>query len=310
MKLGYKDLDKLYIDGHLKLLDIRETSSGGKIYYFDIAGEKYVYKDSTYEYNELFACECAKELGLTYVDYFLAIYNKKNGVISRNYKKENASYISGYEILKKFYMENYDYFEEMGLPKKFEGIHSYANDDAEIKENLDISLVSNNLETIWLALEYYFKGYDVSHIMSQIVDLFIFSFLCNDFDKHAFNWEVEEYNGKINLAPIFDNERSFVYADEPLALHVSINDFEKTPYDVILKEFLLKSSKEYVDRFIEMYNTIYADDKFDELINRIEDKTGYRMPHLRYEGLERSYYSIKMSIENVLNEISCHKSIN
>lgn len=294
----------LAIDSNTKIVKEQKEVTGKSIYYLEIDGEILVFKPSIYEYNELFTSMCAKELGLDALEYDLALYKGFRGVISKNYKKDGAIYIEGIDILEKFYAENKELLDNLGISNP---------NNTEYQDEINMSRI-NNLEIIWLALEYYYKDYnlDIKTLMDKLVDLFIFCLLSNDSDKHSANWQLEEYNNNVSLVPIYDNERAFFFADEPLLLHVSTNDFKGNPYDKMLNEFLNISSREYIDRFLELYNILYSENKFDEIIEKIENKIGTKIPKYILNRLENSYYVIKSSIEQILEEknICCHKLFN
>ena len=278
---GYIVLDKYNCNSIIK-----NKKTKREVYFFNIDDIDYVFKPTEYRYNELFASICAKEIGIDALEYDLAIYKGKKGVISKNYKKDGAKYISGKEILNNFYSDNKKFLKDLDS-----SINIYK---------------TNNLEHIWLALEYYYKDYknNIPDIMNSIVDLYMFSLLINDSDKHYSNWEVEEYNNNIKLVPIYDNERAFMFGDESLSLNVSSDNFYENPYDSSLKTFLSISDKYYVDRFINFYNILYSDGQFDNIISKIESLTKTKIPCEIITKLETIYYGIKLCLMQKLDELN------
>ena len=282
----------IVLDNYKNVEHIVNESTGRNIYFFNIDNNSYVFKPTKYRYNELFAYVCSKELGLESIEYDLAIYKGFKGVISKNYKKEGAKYIKGREILHAFYYDNPEFLKLLGIENTL---------NSDFCDAINLQKI-NSLETIWIALEYYYDNIDVSNIMDKLVDLFIFSLLVNDFDKHSSNWEIEEYNNNISLVPIYDNERAFLECDEILNLHVSTDDFEKDPYRGSLEEFIKKSDRTYIDRLVNYYNIIYSEGKFDEIINSIEEYTHTLVPKDIKEQLDMMYYSIKSYVHSILEK--------
>lgn len=84
---------------------ITKVKAGIKlIFHFQYNGEVYYFKyDSIIEpYNELVTEEICKHLGVESISYDLASLGDIKGVISKNFKKANANYISGKDILKDY----------------------------------------------------------------------------------------------------------------------------------------------------------------------------------------------------------------
>ena len=223
---------------------------------------KYDFLISKFCYNELMAYYIAKDLGLDCVKYDLATIGGYKGVISESYKKVDANYISGYEII----------------------MNTYGHEAAIWGKT--------TLEEIWQALEEYYKNRPnmqeiVASLMDEIVKMFLFDELVGQSDRNITNWEIAEYsNGEIKLCPIFDNSR-FLNCDifdlKPL---IKVDDnFEKNMYnDIMLGHFLDISSSEYLD-LLSSYLWVIREENINKIINQIEKETNCPMP----EDLKKKY---------------------
>ena len=163
---GFIEVDKML--NHIGISDVNMSNltqesrihmitnvGSKKLFSFNYAEKTYFYKYGKYNspYNELVAEELAKDFGINCITYDLAVLNGLKGVISVNYKKENANYISGADLLYKCY--------------------------GNTNKNLE---VYNNLMGLWNALEYYYNEYPnkdeiVFSLMKKIVDMFIFDII-------------------------------------------------------------------------------------------------------------------------------------
>lgn len=112
---GYIELEKLFQNSECKLIDwkkdkeMKSTFSCSKVkFIFSYLGDTWIYKDSLYknnEYLELIAEELAHDFQIPCAYYDLAIFKGMKGNLSRNFKKEGVTYISGDQVLKD-YIEN------------------------------------------------------------------------------------------------------------------------------------------------------------------------------------------------------------
>ncbi len=169
-------------------------------------GFSFEYNDETYffsfdgrseEISSLIVEEICKDLEVPCVSYDLAKIGNLRGLVSKNFKKQNAKYILGKDILVDAYIKDISYNEEL--------------------------LLYNNLEDIWAALEERYSAREdmpaiVEKLMNRIVDMFLIDILTGQADRGPNNWMIVEYDdGSVDLQPLFDNVRAF-YA--PLSLFV------------------------------------------------------------------------------------------
>ena len=213
-------------------------------------------------YNELVACEIADDLGISHVEYDLAIIGGFKGLISKNFRLSNVNYISG----KDFLINNHPLGKESNIA------------------NL------NNLEDIWIALEEYYKRNSkyhniVSRVMKQIVNMFIFDMLTGQVDRGYSNWWFLEYpDGKLHLQPLFDNVRI-------LMLHhkLATERFPSvTKLLLTVNQDIIRYSEENLEEFLKFSDTefvqtlsnslwVISQENIKKIFTRIEQKTEYNM---------------------------------
>lgn len=253
------------------------------IFSFNYQSDTYFYKYNfmNMPYNELVAEELAKDYGLDYVHYDLAILFTNRGVLSKNYKKENVNYISGTEILLNFYKNNRNTYQ------------------------------ANNLEGIWDALEYRYRNHlnkrkIIKKLMQKIVNIYIFDILLRQSDRHSDNWQIMESEDIIDIAPLYDNERILYAFDGTNYVSIKSDDL---PYDNLwysIKNFQTISSEEYKN-IIQKKLWIISEENLYKVFERIERKTGYPMPtHIKKYYITQ-YEKHRRKIEEVLEQEDIRK---
>ncbi len=242
---------------------------------FNIDGKKYFfgYDSIADPYIELIIEEIASELNIPYVNHTLAVIGNYKGVISENYKVENAQYIRMYDILKEFYDQEdpnpkYEYPELRELNEYF--------------ERKDKGIINNSLEKIWFALENRYKDRVdmqevVKNIMKKIIDVFILDIITGQLDRNATNLEIVEYeDGKVDLQPIFDNGRAML--NDPILTNVCLtvdHDYWRNLSDVI-ERFERFSSSEFSDLFID-YLWVIENENIKSILDKVEEKIGCKL---------------------------------
>lgn len=282
---GFIDVDRMLKKGELKKVEdytnfdyIPNNMSA----FIDKNNETYFFKTLTVgnPYGELLAEELLKDLGLPHAEYDLAIYNQNKGVLTKNFRKKDKKYITGEEILK-------DYLRSLGMDTEEIALNDY-----------------NNLETIWNALEYRYKDNPdkviiVERLMNQIVNLFIFDIMVENFDRYYKNYQIEEGKDDINLAPIFDNETIGSNYGK-VSLRVNNDMSSDDSYDELVN-FINISTSEARDLLRERVEII-SGENIDKALYKIERKTGYPVP----DGLVVEYIKEFMNqserIERILNK--------
>lgn len=298
------------IDGYLNLDEIIEKSKGTvrkssytsstDHYWINLHGQDYYYKEMLEPgYSELICAELAKMLGLDAVEYDLALYQGKKGVISKSYKKKYSSYYTGHQILQSYYIMCPEVINDMGL----------ENVNWKETANEPWYFHMNNLMTIWQALELIFPEADIPKLMNKVVEQFMFMILTEQYDKGAQNWEVEVTGKHADIVPLYDNESGFSGINEAYGMTMSFTtDFNDTDGFIkdVLKRFLYTSSREFIDRFIEMFNAL-NDELFDKAINNVENKIGVKIPEDKLKGIRGNYLNNKNKISEALEELNLNK---
>jgi len=156
------------------------------VFSFDYHGKTYYYKFTDYKeispYNELIAEELAHDFGIPCVDYDLAVLGDiREGNISKDYKRPDANYLTGQDILYSFYSKTMNF------------------GDSFLDENR-----YNSLENIWDALEYRYQFHPdkrevIRSLMEKLVNIYLFDVLVCQSDRHSGNWMIEEKENNIDI---------------------------------------------------------------------------------------------------------------
>ena len=299
---GFLDLDKYFKNLHnnswftflfqaKKYIKVYDRYRGQ--YWINLNNQEYFFKPTDNPYSELVAYRCAKYLEINATPYDLAVFTDKKGVISQNFRKENCSYISGCTVLNDFIKnpDNVAYLRLMG----FRGRKKYLLSWKYI----------NNLEVISQAIEYKYKDQNKNYkeAIYKMVVYFIFNILLCQNDGMAPNWELEENENKISLAPIYDNEMCFASKNKGINmsnLSTNFND-AKLSNEKKLDEFLTVSSKEFVELFLEKYESLSVD-IFTKIIQSVENSIDNYIPSEVKENIMASFIENREKLEEVLNK--------
>lgn len=277
-KNGYIDLDKLFSENDTDINFLNFTSEYIN-FNFKINNQEYFfkYKKNISPYSELIAAELANDFGIKHVDYDLASYGDFKGVVSKNFRQKDNQYITGEKLLNSIY--NTSNFNER-----------------------------NNLESIWNALEIYYKGnqykdINIKNIMASLVSLSIFdTIICQD-DRASCNWEIEtDSTGLASLAPIFDNEQIAPTSGSNAKVSLLTEDTTINRGNLFtnLQLFLNISSSEYYYQIKDKL-WIISNSNLDKVFTRIENKTSYPLPDDVRDYFKIEYRYHKSKIENILN---------
>ena len=288
-----KNYHELVTAGILKPLKnkIDNYKDDGKLSNFIlfINGEMYYVKECAIWYAELIVNEFLKLIGIDCLDYDVATFDGEVYVLSKYYKKYDCEYISGDEILKDFYtdVDSQEYIDVI-------------NPSEQDRKRLEFYL--NNLESIWLALDYRYKNHPdkekiVYNLMMELKKrYFLKTFLLTDVDYHPGNWEIEE-GEEIKLSPVYDNAACLENDIFGLPFGCTPESTEYGIFKHLDAFFGISASEEieYLDGFLEGVKPSL----FDEAIRRVEEKYGLTIPgkmnySFRYKF---NYNEIKSKIE-------------
>lgn len=256
-------------------------------------GFSFEYNDETYffsfdgrseEISSLIVEEICKDLEVPCVSYDLAKIGNIRGLVSKNFKKQNAKYILGEDILVDAYIKDISYNEEL--------------------------LLYNNLEDIWAALEERYSAREdmpaiVEKLMNRIVDMFLIDILTGQADRGPNNWMIVEYDdGSVDLQPLFDNVRAF-YA--PLSLIRIIFTVDRSPtfltnnrVDINIKKFLATSSKEFKD---SLYDKLWvlSEENSERILDRLEKKLDWKLSKTDRIQVKAKILYYKNELEHFIN---------
>ena len=247
-----------------------------EIYYFK-------YDCLSNPYNELFVEEICKKLGIKSVSYDLAVIGDIKGVVSKNFKKKDAKYVLGQNILEEYLTKHYG--------------------EVEFKDKYFI-LRHNTLETIWYAFEERYKNKDVvAELMDQIIKMFIVDIITGQRDRHFNNWMIVEEDD-IYLQPIFDNSR--IYTNDPYIAKTALFALEKdrlySPFwEESITDFLNVSSSEFIEQLKFALN-ILDTREIEDIFEKIKNKTGVEVPQDIEERLKEQTQMQKLFLEEILED--------
>ena len=120
------------------------NTSASSFLIFNYNDHEYYYKVSEFftPYSEMIVSELLNDFNINHVEYDLAYLKDTKGLLSKNFKKENAKYIPGYKLLE-------DYTGEVDI---------YMLEEY------------NDLENIWMAIKERYKDENVTKkLVNQIV---------------------------------------------------------------------------------------------------------------------------------------------
>lgn len=253
------------------------------VFSFDYAGETYYFKydSQLWPENELFASILADDMNQPHVEYNLAICGPYRGVISKSFKKENCTYISGLDILASAHPEENPTFEDE-TDEEYKGIRLLRH-----------FVKDNSLEGIWDALEIRYQdranGAEiVEKILSQLVDQYIFDTIIGNNDRHEQNWFIEEsQDGSVNLVPPFDNANASSLVElSNFTVESYENRTEHIKYSLEhnIKKFLSTSDEPFVKRLRERL-WVLSEENIRRALHKMEKKTGCPL-----STIKNSYY--------------------
>lgn len=287
---GYIDVNKMLreigiidtsIDELNNTVNLISIKKNGIVFSFRYSGKEYFYKynENTALYSELVAEELAQDFGIDHVNYYLALFDNHQGYISESYKKDNADYVFGSDLLYECY--------------------GYMTENRNIEE-------FNNLESIWDALEYRYandpnKNQIISNLMSQIVNMFIFDIIICNYDRHSDNWEIMESADEIKLAPIYDNEGILTTSGRNAFVSMTLEEKTHGILWKAISDFQKISSSEFTD-IIKEKLWIIGEENLINIFTRIENKTGVAMPDIYKKYYLEEYKNHKNRIEKALTD--------
>lgn len=302
-KEGFIDIDKILRQQGVNIYNISsspcvtiiENDEHKILFSFEYQNEIYYFKydANTIAYDELVAAELASDYGIKHIDYDLAVWEDVCGVISKNYKEENANFIEGYEILSD-YWDKYPSEED----KELDGFITNAN-----RTYVEIH---NNLDDIWDALEYRYQNREdkreiITDLMKRIIDIFIFDIITCQSDRHSLNWGIIEKNGIVDIIPLYDNERILANQGKGASISLTIDSDGYMSLFTNIKKFINVSSDEFRNLIKEKLNII-SDDNLSRVFERISNKTEYPMSDSYKEYYLMQFRKHRKNIENILIE--------
>lgn len=247
---------------------------------FVYEGESYFFNFDSHVENffaPLVYEEVCKDLNIAAVSYDIAKIGNIEGYISKDFRKSNAKYISGFEILKESNIHKSSGDDDVLIPSL---VSSYGDGE-------DLGYVLrryNTLEGIWAALEIRYKDRSdmpiiIKKLMDKLVDMFIVDLYLGNLDRNNTNWQVVEYeNGEVDLVPIYDCVRTLMVHPYVTTLQMPLENrsgyFDESNLETNVIKFLSHSDKEDASKYL---NNIWvmASDNAHRIIDRIERKIGH-----------------------------------
>lgn len=221
------------------------------MYTFQQRDTKYYFKEMPIRelIHELVALKIGNLVDIPMVELEVAILNQTYGTLSKNFQQPGDKKVALPNVLG-------EYFE------------SSIDDEDSLLDFLTLKKL-NNLEDIWFALEEKYQDTAmVAATMNSIVDIFCFDMLTGQSDRHLGNIELLENNGRIRVAPCYDN--SSIYGGNRSLLGIDFDDFGTSSEAEKLAKFLTISSQEFVDRFFTMHQKL-EQVGIDAILNSVAD---------------------------------------
>ncbi len=312
---GYIELERIFEKDGCTLIDLEEMpkywifeeSTIGA--FFSYQGEIWLFKPEfeflkNASYIELVLEELAHDFGIPSAHYDLATLNGKKGIITKYFKQKDCQYTLGEELL-----EDYVYY---GL--KISQDDFFTLDSAV--------LTHNSLEGIWRALDYRYRNLKnresiVWHLMSRLVDIFIFDILTHQEDRHSKNWGIVESKDKIDIQPIYDNELAFNNIKAlPSLVSESLKEeelfhfshYEHAVKDVLL-EFLEVSGGRYLEKLQEKLPLI-QNENIVSVLSRVENRIGCEIPQDVKSYIQNCFSNIVLETTETIKEYKESLKIN
>lgn len=204
-----RNLNELINSGELKIVEESihriKLSNADKVYFYIKPHNKN--NQEKLWMREILGERIANHFNIPSVHYIKVPYTGRHkdgneismsGVISESFVDSGKHYLTGKELL-------FDYLKSLSNGEDFkyygESVHQLINK-------------SNNLELLWHALEYRYqdrpnKNEIVKKLMEEFIQLYEFSILTNDWDKHWENYQIVEYKDEVKLAPYYDFDNIF-----------------------------------------------------------------------------------------------------
>lgn len=236
-KKGYINIDEVLKDKYnynfTFLDDLKEQPFGnvepnGKfaLVWITIDGEKYLFKkfnNPKYDiWGELLSQKIAQFMGIECAEYRAASLGGTQGLLTKNFLKENERLKLGSEILNDFF-KNYPwnkYEDNILMDDMFRELYQIDEDltDFNNKEQRNrVYAHLNNILDLWNILEVLIKDKDSVRIMvNDLLQKFIFDCITLQFDRHPNNWGIISDGKSLRPAPLFDNAYSLEIAYEKL----------------------------------------------------------------------------------------------
>ncbi len=229
-KNGFLEIPKDYLSEH-KIKDI------------DCPIDKVIINDIVYylkklNYNnaivELIMTRLANKVGISASSNDIAIIDEEIYLLSKEIKENGYTYIDGNDFLQNYGKEN-----------------------------------ENNLANIYQQLKIKFGEDKASEVIREFNKLFTFDILTNSIDRRSSNWILKINENNVSLAPIYDNSRALIGAENYHYQGIKVNDTKETDLENELQTYLKTINDEYLELFVEMYNYI-DEDRILEVITEIE----------------------------------------
>lgn len=289
-KEGFIDLDNYFKSIGFSSLDISDLDYEKKIkveywlgndrlaFWFSDNGNDYLFKtvsNPIQVYLELVCEQIAKQLDLPCAHYEMATFQNNMGVISKCFKKKNATYYSGSTLLSEYY---------------------HLQDDGKQV------LPYNNLTDILEMFSHQLAPHSqilFEKLKHQLISIFMYDMITNQADRKPNNWGIEMVDQDINLQMLFDNQESFGFSSlnnsYSLLVHRENYYFHNTK-EKIITDFFKFVPKHYLDIFIDWYSKIDLDKAFLNLFN----EHGYMIPIDIQEMIKESFHINKEMVYTIL----------
>lgn len=273
-------MNMIYVDeeeSHLIYKIVKDKEE----YYFKISRKEEIYKT-------LLASEIAKSMKIKTQSFKPVRIDGKLGLLSKTYNPLKKKEIKLKEILSIYYDEV---------------IVMHEND----YENEYFLELTNNLETIWWALEYYYtrrenKNSIVSSLMQELIDYFILQIVVGDIDLHFENITILD-GQEPTLANYYDYDMSYEidYSNDIEGMFL-LEPFPSTntkKSENAIKDFISYSNQDYILLLKKKINNIPP---LEIIWDKIEKEAGIKIPSKVKDKLNKKEYEYLAKIKSIIEE--------
>lgn len=303
------NLDNIIYDkSKYKYLD--KTYENGKRNKFFMCDNGLMFKEQTENSFECFAekyCyELFKKLDIKVAEYYLAKYNNKMGVLTKNFLKENEIFIDGTHIINAYL----NYIET-----------GFFNINVPIRYDMPTITRYNNIEDLKIILNTMSKitGIDMSLILSNLKKIFAVDMILLQSDRNSNNWGIiyNRKNKSLDFAPVYDNSNICLFNNTKLIDNLyNLAKTDKTMFMELMYNYSTTVlTEKNSDNYFTPKNKLIEQIQDNEIKNYLKyyidliqkEKIGINIPNSKFEYILIN--AINNNVEFISNTLDNEKKL-